>query len=316
MKTKKTETKQEIAIEALNLNPDEENKGLTGIIDGFPLIAVFGSQDIDTKNNVNLWNIIFSVKKQNNEEIESKEFRELQKNTKSISNIDVNGNRLVVNVKSSSNREKEIAFLRESIAQTINFLKENNFIPCCEESQSESELTFAVVGGVYCIISEEVFLGLKNQSLENQRIEEDKVENIPLGILGAIIGSFIGAIVQVLIGKMGYVAVISGLAMGFLSMFGYNKLAGKMSIKGTVISLIIVFIMTYIGDRFLWAWLITEEIPISLMDAFNHIYEIIEADTHYFVELVKVYIYALIGAIPTALAYLSSEKQKNITYKL
>ena len=72
----------------------------------------------------------------------------------------------------------------------------------------------------------------------NQRIQqaEEKKENIIAGIVGAFLGTLIGLVCIVVVDQLGYMASISGVVMGVCAIKGYQLLAGKMSLKGCVLS--------------------------------------------------------------------------------
>jgi len=74
-------------------------------------------------------------------------------------------------------------------------------------------------------------------------------ENVGKGILGALLGSLAGVLAIVLIGRLGYVAAISGVVMAFCSLTLYQKFAGGISKKGIIICAIIMLIMTIIGNH-------------------------------------------------------------------
>ncbi|WP_052430676.1 hypothetical protein [Robinsoniella peoriensis] len=65
---------------------------------------------------------------------------------------------------------------------------------------------------------------------------EEKKENIIAGIVGAFLGTLIGLLCIVVVDQLGYMASISGVVMGVCAIKGYQMLAGKMSLKGIVIS--------------------------------------------------------------------------------
>ena len=74
-------------------------------------------------------------------------------------------------------------------------------------------------------------------------------ENVGKGILGALIGSLAGVLAIVLIGRLGYVAVISGVIMAYCTLTLYQKFAGGISKKGIIICAIIMLIMIIIGNH-------------------------------------------------------------------
>ena len=58
--------------------------------------------------------------------------------------------------------------------------------------------------------------------MENLVTEDwEKKENLPLGLIGAVIGILLGSVLWVLIGQIGFIAGIAGYAIVFCGMKGY-----------------------------------------------------------------------------------------------
>lgn len=95
--------------------------------------------------------------------------------------------------------------------------------------------------------------------MEYQQIEEAKLsvnnksENLIGGAVGAFLGSLIGVVLWVIIGKLGYIAGIAGAVMAISALFGYEKLGRKLGKKGTVICIIILIVMVYFSTKLSWA---------------------------------------------------------------
>ena len=66
----------------------------------------------------------------------------------------------------------------------------------------------------------------------NQMTSAEVKEKVVGGILGAFLGTLIGAICIVLVNQFGYIASISGVVMGVCALKGYQILGKKMSLKG------------------------------------------------------------------------------------
>lgn len=89
--------------------------------------------------------------------------------------------------------------------------------------------------------------------VENVQVEQAapaelaKPENVGAGILGALIGAIIGGASIVLLDQIGYVAALSGLLLAFCTMKGYELLGHKLSVKGIVISAILMAVMPFVA---------------------------------------------------------------------
>lgn len=93
---------------------------------------------------------------------------------------------------------------------------------------------------------------------------------------------------------------------------------------GLVVSIVLMLGMTYVGYQLDWSVAVYNELKdyyeLSLLDCFRMIpemlrQEIIDSST-YIGELVKLYAFTLLGAIPTAISSMRSRKLKKVTYRL
>ena len=135
-----------------------------------------------------------------------------------------------------------------------------------------------------------------------------KRENFVTGIVGAFLGSLIGVVFIVLIGQMGYIASISGVIMAVCALKGYEILGGRLSAKGIAAACILIVVMTYMGNKLDWAVSAASVFEISLLEAFRAIdyfldEGVIEASA-YWVNLFLLYLFTLLGAVPTIIGSL------------
>lgn len=86
-------------------------------------------------------------------------------------------------------------------------------------------------------------------------------ENKALGAVGAVIGAVLGIVVWCLIGKLGYISWIGGLAISAFTLGGYMLLGKDVSKFGLILSIGIMIVSVYLATRLNWA--------ISLQDAFD-----------------------------------------------
>lgn len=126
--------------------------------------------------------------------------------------------------------------------------------------------------------------------------------NPVLGIIGAFIGSFLGVLAIVILGQIGYVAVVSGIVMGFGTFMGYSILGQSLDLKGIIISVVIMIIMIYFANRLNWALYFIRAFPdASFSKAFFNIHTIIkkipDLSSKYYESLVMDYVFCGIGAL-------------------
>ena len=133
-------------------------------------------------------------------------------------------------------------------------------------------------------------------------------------------GAIIGAVVVVLMGQLGFVSALSGLIAAVCSLKGYELLAKKLSIKGIIISCVLMLVMLYIGNRVDWAIAVSKAFNVDFFSAFRGIPELVkqeaEVRAEYIKNLVMVILFALLGAVPTVLTAIKNQKVKYTSQKL
>ena len=78
--------------------------------------------------------------------------------------------------------------------------------------------------------------------------------NPVMGILGAIIFSLIGCAVWIIIGKLGYISYLGGIAMAFSTIFGYHLFGKKFDTLGLITSIVIVLVMVLLSNMIIMTW--------------------------------------------------------------
>lgn len=135
--------------------------------------------------------------------------------------------------------------------------------------------------------------------------QKKRRENVAAGVVGAFLGSLIGVACTVIIGQMGYVASISGLVMAVCALKGYEMLGGTLSKKGAVISSVLILLMTFFAHRLTWAIAIASELEWGVLESYRSISHLLERgmleSTAYWGDLAMLYLFTLLGAVPTIL---------------
>lgn len=140
-----------------------------------------------------------------------------------------------------------------------------------------------------------------NQGMvENQKVYKERVF---LGAIGALIGGIIGAVCIVLIGQFGYVASICGVVMGFCALKGYRILSGGMSLKGIVISVVLMIIMVFLSNMVSYGLAVAEVFEVDMLTGTFAVHALIgegaiEAGMYY-KDLAMLYLFTALGAVPT-----------------
>ena len=172
-----------------------------------------------------------------------------------------------------------------------------------------------MTSGVPQLVAPALFTDLSRKADQNERIQAETPENIGRGILGALIGGLIGAAAIVLIGQLGYVAAISGMVLGYCTIGGYRRGAGKLSALGIAVSVVVMLAAVYLGNRMDIAIAASRELDLSFGQAFAWMHELVDADA-YRSNLITLYLFSAIGAVPAAFNAHKIAKEKGRVYRI
>ena len=138
-------------------------------------------------------------------------------------------------------------------------------------------------------------------------VSDSVKERVVLGTLGAFVGALIGTICIVILGQFGYIASICGVVMGFCAMGGYQLLGKKMSKKGIIITIVIMLVMVYVSNWFSYALAVADVAEVDVLTAFLVTPELVSEGFidagAYYKDLVMLYSFMAIGAVPTIKKY-------------
>ena len=200
-------------------------------------------------------------------------------------------------------QEKLKGVLQDSLPAFLDMLKLEGFTNGCELCGEAKETGAAYVAGNSICLCDECYDKVSENAAAYTANEKNKKENLVGGVVGALVGSLLGVASIILLSQMGYVAAQSGVIMAVCALKGYELLGGKLTKKGIIISVVIMIIMTYVGDRLDWGIMIARELEVDVFYGYRLVplllsEEIIDA-TSYVGNLVLVYAFLLLGAIPT-----------------
>lgn len=138
-------------------------------------------------------------------------------------------------------------------------------------------------------------------------VSDSVKERVVLGTLGAFGGALIGTICIVILGQFGYIASICGVVMGFCAMGGYQLLGKKMSKKGIIITIVIMLVMVYVSNWISYALAVADVAEVDVLTAFLVTPELVSESFidagAYYKDLVMLYAFMAIGAVPTIKKY-------------
>lgn len=225
-----------------------------------------------------------------------------------------------MHLKNLGSGDKLLMGLKESLAAFTEMLRLHGFQNCCQTCGELLPTNPCVVGGSFMELCDGCFVGLQQNEALRSSQQKQKKENVVGGVVGALIGSLLGVACIIILSQLGYVAALSGLVMAVCTLKGYELLGGKLSTKGVVIGAVVMLIMIYVGNQLDWAILVVQEFEVGIADAFRAVpmllsEEIIEPSV-YWLDLALVYVFALLGAVPTMKSALNNQRDGSALYRL
>lgn len=148
---------------------------------------------------------------------------------------------------------------------------------------------------------------MENDTMEN---EESTLVTLGKALLGAMLGAIPAMLLWVVLGKVGYLAAISGFFMFLGEIIACNYFTRKSSQMNIWVALIICAVVmifdVYLCERFVWSWELSDilneygegEYSVGIFDCFKNfkeLTEVFEVQEDFTASLVKSYLFAALG---------------------
>lgn len=288
-----------------SLSFDKGSSLVYGKLAGYPLVLPLSQKAV-------IGELVFSLARQG-QEMTDEEAKRLKESTAAIAKVTIIGYLVRVTPKGGMTANKRFEQVQQALNASLAFFQQEGFQPVCQLTGTEEARLYLVGSGAQF---------LSQQGLEQQRStflvkETDELntqEQVVPGIVGAFLGSLVGVVVSVIIGQLGYVAALSGIVMGVATLKGYKFLGKRLSRKGIIISALIMLAMTYFAFHLDWAFAIARLAEIDVFTAFQAIPYLLETgdldQTQYMIGLFSLYLFTLLGAVPTVLSALKEQKNQ------
>ena len=204
--------------------------------------------------------------------------------------------------------------------EVVSLLRTGGYQSCCQNCGQTVETDACIMAGVPSLLCDSCYQQLGHNQEQIQQESAGKPENVLAGVVGALLGCLLGVGCIVLLGQLGYVAALSGIVLAVCTLKGYELLGGRLSTKGIVIACVLMLAMTYVGYRLDWAITVAKYFEASLTDSYRAIPYLIDEEILdggvYTGELIKLYAFTLIGAIPTIISSVKNRKMAKVTYRM
>ena len=223
-------------------------------------------------------------------------------------------------VKPGKDEQTAVQKLVDALTYLSNAFADRGYVSTCERCRQPVDTEPCATGTGLRFLCQDCFDAVSSDLTDKAHAEADTPENVAAGVVGALGGALLGAIVVVVFGRLGYVTALSGLIAAICSLKGYELLAKKMSIKGAIIACIAMLAMIYVGHRADWAIEVAKYFEVDFFTGFRAIPMLIREEAIelgvYLKGLLMTYLFALLGAVPTVVNSIKGQKTKYTIQKL
>lgn len=171
-----------------------------------------------------------------------KDFIKSNRKALSVALVKFKNGELVIRAAAAGDKKQRLLNTLDALTE---FLQENSILSGCRTSGETQDLQFVFYKGMVTPVSQD--LAAKYAEESQQLAEDNEYKGYLSGTIGAVIGGIIGVIPWVVIGLLGYISSLSGVAMGWLVKTGYSKARGKLGGAQLAILIITVIVFTYFG---------------------------------------------------------------------
>ncbi len=232
-----------------------------------------------------------------------------------LSGCKTDGTRIAFSLRPGATGKRYAEKIHELLPDLFLYLHENGYENCCEVSHVVGETVGAMVNGKGQLFAPALFDEVSRKLAQNEKMQQEIPENIGGGILGAVIGGLIGAAVIVLLGQLGYVAAISGVVLGYCTIGGYRRGAGRLSAAGIAVCVAVMLAAVYLGNRVDIAVTAAKEPGITFWQGFRWMHELVDTDA-YVGNLAILYLFTALGAVPEALSAHKALRGRSGIYRI
>jgi len=252
------------------------------------------------------------------EDVSAEECRAIRNGVDGIGDCKPTPEGINITVCMCSGKNKFIGYVMDSLKTGADFLKKNGYLSACPGCREDVDGFPRKIGGAYMMVCDSCYKTAEQKAKQMKLDFDLKKERIVLGILGAFLGSCIGTACIILLGHFGYVTAISGLVMAFATVFGYRLLSKKLTVKGGIISLFFMVVMTFLAHFVNYAFILKDEVSYTgfdLKDALKALPGVLERQDWFRAEfcdyLLLLYLYVFVGCVPFIVSLFRKKRAEN-----
>ena len=141
-----------------------------------------------------------------------------------------------------------IPALQEAVGAATYFCNQLGFVPVCKYCGNQMDLGFFAIGGTVDTMCTQCFNKKQAETSNLAMTEANKQFNLPMGVLGAVLGAFLGGLIWIITYQLGFLLFITGAVIVFLSCMLLKKMGGKFTVGGLVIALAASLVMIFVAE--------------------------------------------------------------------
>lgn len=300
--------------ESLGMRYDSGNRVICGQRDGFGMIlyAQESGRGISRYlSSFTLSHVNVAAARPTGQMLTAAEKQELANNVKYLGFVQQDGYDIIIPQVAAGNLLSETEEYQQEQARKLDylcsFLRDKGYRPCCSRCGHEAQVSPFRLGDSYQHLCMACEADVRSRLASPK---QQRKENLVLGMVGALLGALPGvaAIVFALQSEVMLPLVMFGAAMVICILLGYDRLGGRLTKKAAVIGGIVMLPMIYVADRLDWAIRLYKNgtaarFKLNFWQCFMEVPGMISRNVihweSYSERLVAVYLFLLLGAVPT-----------------
>lgn len=140
--------------------------------------------------------------------------------------------------------------VREAVDVCMYYIQRLGARPICRVCGQIRESDIYAMEKQVTALCPDCFLAAQRQLESKTAAESEVTENVPLGLVGALLGGLAGAVLWVLFSLLGKIVIVAGALAAMAAFFLYKKFAKRISKKGLFLSLGVGLVILLAGMYF------------------------------------------------------------------
>ena len=216
------------------------------------------------------------------------------------------------NISSKGNVDNCIERIKTLLNTATMVFMQSGYVPC-DSSGNEGDPVFCRLKGSHVVLTEENYQKIALQLSSDKSADAEKKENVPMGILGALLGSLAASLLVFMCLRIGVISSGACLLLGAGIVGGYKYKGYKLSPLSALFCLIFSSGLSYLLVRIDTALEITSVTELDFATSFKYLNEILkiaDATRDFYQDLTLSMILCILGSVITIAGVFGLQKQK------